>query len=569
MKSIDEFIGREASASLSCCIAKFLGQASGHQISRHAIKKPLLEWLQIQSRQCVDISLKSAAAVALVKITRGSLIDNNDFKKSFSTSDEEKLANMLATVIVEELSGQSSLSDAVEGLAYLTINPRIKQSLANDSRFLTRLLSLVPHRRDLDTEHIDSTIIYGILVIIGNISFYRPQRTQEDAQVDRLKRLADSGGDIEDKSDHLDDEQHVVTRCKQLIDAGVLDVLASSSGLASLASRQQTGRIFLSLTEDKSNRGKILQSGGVRALTRLIRQSLSTAPNQSSPADMMVADLFAIQALSKLTITASPISVFGPEEGAMLDAVRPFASLLLYSSATLLQQFETMMALINLSSHSPTIATKIGAFDGLMSKVEVNLLESNHLVRRAAMELICNLIAGSDLVYDAYGGSEQSKGAKNHIHILLAMCNVDDLATQMAASGALATLTTAPNACRILWDLRREKVRVLLILAQLIDPSLRSESDGQDEQDEDEQDKDDAEILGHREPYSGLVHRGIICLRNFLSSEVLKSESRALAMEATSMGLSKALVQLIKSGGDQAVVEAAAEVLKYIIDQLK
>jgi hypothetical protein len=181
--------------------------------------------------------------------------------------------------------------------------------------------------------------------------------------------------------------------------------------------------------------------------------------------------LDAIQALAKFAITASPLHVFGPDQGSTLDAIRPFSILLLHPSSSLLQQFEALMALTNLSSTSPEASTRISKSEGLMNKVEFMLLDDNQLVQRASTELICNLIAGSEEVFDKYGGQEETASSKSKLQILVALSDVEDPHTRLAASGALATVTSSPNACKALYSLQMERHRVLPILTQLIDPT--------------------------------------------------------------------------------------------------
>ena len=95
------------------------------------------------------------------------------------------------------------------------------------------------------------------------------------------------------------------------------------------------------------------------------------------------------------------------------------------------------MALTNLASHSQEVATRIARADGLLNQVELLMLEDHVLVRRAATELICNLVCGCEEVFNKYGGVHSS-ASNSKLQILVALCDVDDLATRLAASGALA-----------------------------------------------------------------------------------------------------------------------------------
>jgi Myosin-binding striated muscle assembly central len=556
------------SSQLSLEVAHLLSQAGGHKPCRAAMSSKSLEWLESKSRQTTDTALRAAAAIALVKLSRGAAADaadNTHPQEQVGLAQDEELAKLMKGIVVTG-DEQSSLSDAIEGLVYLTVDPVIKEELSKDSKFLSRLFALVPRRKG-PSYPTNTTLLYGILVIIANVCAYRPRLSEEDAQVDKLRRMAKAGKEASNqdaKLDLLDDDAHVKQRCRKLIACGALDVLAVIPATESQGIRVSAGKAFLSFVEDQENRGKVLQSGGARALMLIIRQALSTSsssepmqPTKSRPLD--VTDLDPIQALAKLAITASPVQVFGPNEGAVYDAIRPFSLMLLHPSSNLLQRFEAIMALTNLSSLGAEAASRVAKADGLMNKVELLLLEQHPLVRRAAMELICNLIAGSDEIFERYSGVEDSRGSKSKIQIILALSDVDDLPTRLAASGALATLTTVPSACRALFDLQHERQRVLPILTQLIDPSVVSSQEGGEE------DEETREV----ESNPGLVHRGVICTRNFLLGVTDVAARKQLSAEAMSVGLVRSLTRIVEGESgtvDPAVGIPTAELLKWLME---
>jgi hypothetical protein len=559
-----------ASPQLSLGVAHLLGQAGGYKPCRAAMSAQSLEWLQSKSRQTADTALRAAAAIALVKLSRGAAadaVDNTNPQERLGLAQDEELAKLMKEIVITE-NDQSSLADAIEGLAYLSVDPVVKEALSGDPTFLSQLFAQVPRRKSPSqpSKEINSTILYGILVIIANISAYRPRLSAEDAQIDKLRRMAKASKDDNRRDAELDilnDDEHAKQRCRRLITGGALNVLTTAPLTESRGIRVNAGKVFLSFVEDKGNRGKILQSGGAKALMQIIRHALAASSSESSestPSTMSpldVTDLEPIQALAKLAITASPVQVFGPNEGAVYDAIRPFSLMLLHPSSNLLQRFETIMALTNLSSQSPEVAARVAKADGLLNKVELLLLEQHPLIRRAAMELICNLIAGSAEVFERYGGAEDSRGSKSKLQILLALSDVDDLPTRLAASGALATLTVAPSACRGLLDLQRERRRVLPILTQLIDPSIIPSQD-------DENDEQADDVQGD----PGLVHRGVVCTRNFLLSIDDLAVRKQLAAEASSAGLVFALAKILKdkSGADPVVAMPAAEILKRLME---
>ena len=564
-ESLKDVLDLTPSKELAGEIAKFLGQASAHKSCRERIASSGIQgWLERSSWQTSDISLRSATAVALIKLSRGAAEDTKglaatDPRPSVSSPvNETQLASLMKNLVVSG-DDSSAITNAVEGLAYMSIEPQIKEALSKDTAFLSRLFDLIPRPKKSQVLSVLSATntaqVYGIAVIISNICSYRPRLSQEQEQVAKLRQMANNPSPSGLKStkpitDPLDDDSHIEERCRRMVDAGVGSVL---SGMVRVTDGKgvyvNVAKAMLGLVEDKENRGKLLQGGCSRALITIIRSFLPPATTPVNKVEESVLD--AIQALAKFAITASPLHVFGPDQGSTLDAIRPLSILLLHPSSSLLQQFEALMALTNLSSTSPEASTRISKSEGLMNKVEFMLLDDNQLVQRASMELICNLIAGSDEVFDKYGGQAETASSKSKLQILVALSDVEDSRTRLAASGALATVTTSPNACKALYSLQMERHRVLPILAQLIDPT-----------------SEDGDTAPDPALAAGLLHRGVVCIRNFLTS--LDEESvKALVPDAKSSGLAQGLVKVVKSNAEaqnMSILQPAAEALKKLYD---
>jgi protein unc-45 len=524
-------------------IARIFGQAAGQKKCRAAVTSDCVAWLGRQARSAFSERVRAAAAVALVKLTQGLSADTTDAPKPTEIPHDEELIVAMQQLLTTT-KDRDTMADLVEGLAYSSRKPAVKEALSKDKQFLKTLLGLVPQSKAFTQQQLagGSTLLFGVVMIILNIVAYRPRLSGEQAQVERLRRMANKGpgasGKLEDQgTDKLDDDAFVRSRGRRLIDAGAHATLAISIRISeSKGVRHAAGKALLHLIEEKDNRGKILQVGGAKALMLVIRdvdaQTLS------------LADLDCIQALAKLAITSSPVQVFGADEGAISDAVRPLSIMLTHPTSNPLQQFESMMALTNLSSHGPSLATRVATAEGLTNKLELLLLEDHELTRRAASELTCNLIAGAEVVFDRY--SE----ASSKLQILVALCDVDDIPTRLATSGALATLTMSPIACTALCELQLEKHRVLPIFAQLVDPSLTPDG-------------------ANSEVHPGLTHRGIVCLRNLLVGTP-SQHRKEMATEAEAAGVVKALVGVVKAsqggGGENSVLLPAAEALKLLLE---
>lgn len=559
LQNLMEVVDIIPTASLHLEVAYLFAQACSHKACRAIFTSEATEWLQARSQQTADAKVRAAAAIALIKLSKGSQADavevTGESAQISAKINEDDLAALMKGLIIND-EEKSSVQDAIEGLAYLSVDPQVKELLSKDKIFIKKVISLLPNKKKISSDPPNNSLVYGILLLVSNICTYRPRLTEEQQHIQRLKQMTNpsnkkSSTDSTNSKSKLDEDHHVKERVRRMVDAGVLAVFpATLSYLDSPSIRTCVAKALLSIVEDKDHRGKVLQAGGAKTLILVIQRDLASVKGSKQPTKDN-APLEAIQALAKLAITSSPIQVFGANEGEMYDVIRPFSILVQHESSTLLQRFEGMMALTNLATQSPELASRIAKTEGLMNKVELLLLEDHTLVRRAAMELVCNLIVGSDDIFDKYGGGEN--GAKAKLHVVLALSDVDDIPTRAAASGALATLTVSPNACHALYELQQEHHRAFHILTLLIDPSSVPE-DKREEGDELSTDLD-------------LVHRGVVCVRNLFGNFDDDTTLRFLVKEAQEAGLVIALSRVVKGEVGkvtEAILQPAIEVLKRI-----
>ncbi|KAG9016339.1 hypothetical protein FRB90_003213, partial [Tulasnella sp. 427] len=316
----DLFDGKDGVAAAHA-VATLLSQASGVKPCRPLVQAHASSWLQDQARRdAADAGVRAAAANALTKLSRGTAEDaSQDTMPSVGGTptdtavedarrqdEEEALAGLMKNLIIESkdaskseqtlTDSSQSVLDAVEGLAYSSMDAKVKESLSADTPFLTHLFSLVPAPKKHQTgakptvnvtseilapeEKASVALLYGVCVIVLNLVSFRPKLSDEEKQVDRLKRMtkegARTGGTLADPDgkhaeDPLETDDAVKRRCKRVLKAGVMPALVSMSHRKeSEGIRRALGRILLSLVEEKDNRGKIVQGGGVKALQRII-----------------------------------------------------------------------------------------------------------------------------------------------------------------------------------------------------------------------------------------------------------------------------------------------------------
>lgn len=515
------------------CITSLLGQACGYKRCRTLLKPSILQWLEIQHRS-QNPTIRASSAIALIKYSKGIGFDQRELAATDSSNiradreAEKRLAIVMKEIILNS-SDASAIPNAVEGLAYLSTDPSIKGYLASEEIFLKQLLSIAPLSRPRGVKHIntsiqDSSLLFGLTSIIANLCAHQPHMSEEEAQLDKLKRMAQRGQKV--STDDLETDEVVDKRIGHAVEAGVLDALISAiTAESTIGIRTNVAKALLDIIQIREHRGKVLQAGGAKALLIIITALLPPTSPGKKGSTIEPTLLVATQALAKLAITSSPIQVFGATYGVMHNAIRPFSILLLHDSASLLQRFEALMALTNLASQTGELANHIAQVPGLLDHVELLMLEDHALVRRASTEMICNLVGGSEQVFELYSSS-QSK-----LHILVALSDVDDLSTRLAASGALATLTGSEAATGQLLNMQLENHNIFPIFMDLINPKT---------------------ILvctpGEKAKYTGLAHRGLVCARNLITTVDRPETKRLLVEKAKECGLFENLVWIAKGG---------------------
>lgn len=405
---------------------------------RQAIKKYCTSWLQRILATGKD-ERPGLAAVILAKI-QGPFSPENGAKDGLAADEKNAVQDLvpkLKSMMVEDPLDSSQSS--IEGLAYASVQPKVKEELAKDHDFLRKLLKNLRHSPP------GSPTSYGGLALIDNLTRYLPNISEEQKRMAQLKAYANATKTAS-QPDPLDEDAAVNERCKAIVNAGAISVLVGMSKNLSPISMHTVNKVLLSLSRTPSLRGTIAQQGGVR----LLLQSY-TLITGSSNADIE-ARYIAAHGLARILISIDPALVF-PSSGSMpLTAViRPILSLLREDSAVvnqgprdLLPTFEALIALANLATVPSSGAAEIIIHQAYPT-IEDLLLNNNALVRRAASQLVCNLVncsAGVELFAD------ESPAAARRMHILLAMADVDDVATRSAAAGALAVVTEFEGAVK-------------------------------------------------------------------------------------------------------------------------
>lgn len=375
---------------------------------REAIDRYCSPWLRDLSEER-EGKHKAIAALVLAKIN--------------SVSQEEITAKLADLVLV----GDGEREQAVEGLAYTSLQPKIKEEIVANEKLLKRLVSALQER---------PSAAFGCLTVFSNLTTYRPKQTAEQKKMAQLKAYANQQKPEPD--DPLDNDTFVTDRCKKLLDADVVPaIVASCKQTSSPTNIAMAVRTLLALSKEQKHRNKMVQQGAVKLLLQ-IRERI--AKTDKSTAEASVIERNASHTLGRLLISMNPSHVFSSSLPAS-SAVTALIPLLSYDQESehrdLLPTFEALLALTNLASMEDNSIRDL-QIRAAWDKLEDLLFSSNTMVQRASVELVCNLMASPSGVAKFADGSND---AKRRMQILLALADVEDLATRRAAGGALAMLT--------------------------------------------------------------------------------------------------------------------------------
>jgi hypothetical protein len=404
---------------------------------------------------------------------------------------------------------------AVEGLAYASTRPSIKEQLAHDKELLKRIV------RVLASAPPKSPLAFGALSIFVHLTRYQPTESEEQKRLRQLKAYANAAGKLQPSP--LNDDAHVAERCKRVFEAGITPVLVARCNTSSVPSLSLIISILFSLSATPSLRGQLAQQGAVR----LLLAGWSALPGKDDTARRTAA-----QTLARILISTNPTLVFrqlSPTAG-----IRPLASIITpdptAETRDLLPTFESLLALTNLASTDDD-QTRHSIVRTAWDAIEEQLFSTNTRVSTAAVELVCNIVQDPRQATKLFGsGSSSPAKAATRIKVILALADADDDKTRSAAGGALASLSAVEEIARG-------------IVAQPRGAEI---------------------VLGmcRDEDSEGLRHRGAVVVQNLISHEGDNGVGKLARERLLAAGGVEALTECAKKSRTPEVVQAVVHALE-------
>ncbi|BGP54719.1 SWI5-dependent HO expression protein 4 [Rhodotorula sphaerocarpa] len=408
--------GKEKQDQATTELVDLLSTTAAHPSVRTLIAEAAAPWLEsllggpedpiVPERR----RLVAAAGAAVVKLRLGSEAAATTglpaAPKKPSARTSEGIARRLVKIglTLEPGDGQvtgspveqdSILLPVLEALAFLTLTPSPPiKAIASSNDFLRLLFRLIASDKRPSSE--TGARDYAFATLLRQLSAFPEPRSQseEAQQLEQLKRFAAAAGR---------EDEELAYETVEAVEARV---------------------------------------------TRVVRLEPSPIP----------VDVDAVQALAKLFITAKPLLIFGPTPAEPL-LVEATSALTLPLGAgegiSLLATFECLMALTNVASLDPSLADALvrqklrdRPEELVLTAVEERLLSPNKMVCRAATELVCNLTA-ADAAIEYFeppvSATSAASAPSPRLQVLVALTSSPDPPTQLAATGALASLVYSPS----------------------------------------------------------------------------------------------------------------------------
>lgn len=516
---------RHRNSPIVRAVLELFNTASTDTACREAIAKYHSDWLSHVLSNGTD-ETSALAAVVLAKI-RASENGKDQEKENGVTHDligwfKKSAANNRHEQQQQQGPKDENLGRLIEGLAYSSVKPDVKEQLAKDTTFLKGLFGV------LQSHTADSSVLYGGLMIILSLTKYLPNMSEEQKKMSELKAYANASPQSS-APDALDTDDYVRNRCTSVIESGVMSLLVDCGKSALPSILSLCGKILLELSKNSKSRGQLAQQGAVKLLI-----SIATKKDDANPQTKETIH-HAAHSLARILISVNPSHVFPPSGFPQVtSAIRPLLQLLTPPDTSissdqprdLLPVFESLLALTNLASAPDNDAADTIVRLG-WTEIEDLLLSHHAYIQRAACELTCNLMTCDKGIGKFADGSAR---AGQRLHIMLALADVEDLPTRRAAGGALAMLTEFEAAVMAILD-RERGVEIILALCS---------------------DDDDA-----------VLHRGVFCVSNMVQVD---DPIGARARDAfTNNSGAETLKTSLRKSRNPAVLQTGVEAIKILI----
>ncbi|KAF5301059.1 hypothetical protein FQA39_LY10878 [Lamprigera yunnana] len=374
--------------SLECIIAA----ASKHDKAKAIINQGANILKNLYKSPEPGVSIRALVGLCKLASCGGNDASINPFQEGSSL----KLAQACRRFLLHPGKDADLQKWAVEGLSYLTLDAEVKEKLVEDKDALKVLIDLV----NLCNAYEKQEILPEMLQLAEFAKQHIPQEHD------------------------LDDPDFVSKRILTLGHANVASALVALAKTESVNAKELIGRVFNALCSEQELRGLVVQQGGVKVLIALSLNGTDKGKRHAA------------QALARIGVTIDPNVAFAGQRS--LEVIRPLLNLL-HQDCTALENFEALLTLCNVAQINESARQRI-LKEGGLAKIDHYLFEDHVMLQRAAVQAITNMTMSPDVVQIYEGDNDKMK-------YLVLLCADEDLETSLAASGAVAILTSESEKC--------------------------------------------------------------------------------------------------------------------------
>ncbi|KAK6458593.1 protein required for mother cell-specific HO expression [Scheffersomyces xylosifermentans] len=466
-------------------ILKLIGSSCISDQSRTHNVTAYLELLKVGSQIKDNLEIRLLSTLDLIKLWNFIELEKKSSSSiSISVSDlESNLTSYLRDAL--DKNNSANLEICVEGLAYLTLNVKVKQNIRSDESVIEVILKILSEKALSKTNQNmngnDTSLIYGLLICISNLCKLQ-DASDKGSDKSTVNFLKDFATPNTSKDNTKEDQKQIHLFNKSLLfDHKVIDVISKlktykedtdTPGEETKHSNLLKQFIYIiymiSQNPEKVVRQELVKQGALNVvLSYLIKFSSinkttgDTRPINGNP-EIIETRLFSLRSLAKMLVSINPalafkkydvqtcvpflVELLGPDiskySGSLGHNTQNINENYLYEM-TNMDKYESLLALTNLSSGEQSKDLKQLIINRTFDKYLNNFIIDSDLphLQKASWELISNLITQPAMLAKFFN-IDDSKENYNRLDLLIKLINSTDVSFQNVIAGLLANATS-------------------------------------------------------------------------------------------------------------------------------
>lgn len=443
--------------------------------------------LELFSALCINDECRNFNLQYLPALKQA-MASRNDSVRLLATVCVIKLWNFIKTkdIPIEklalELMANLDRPEAIEGLAYLLLNSKVKHLVRRDEQALDRILDAV------------KTDAYGALVVLTNLTLFGEVTTQL-----RFKQAMTPGAAPDDSNEDskvaVDRFNHALLFQHPLI-ATIAKVPDSPAVVDRVVTIIYNVANVYEPSQQRPVRAELVKQGALKVVVNYLSKYLTvdkphtdTRPTDGADVD---ARLNAIRALAKMVISTNPALAFGQVDAKLsvpflVELLGPNISRYqgqlqnkaasdsyLYEKVTAVDKYDAVLALTNLTLLPDKLLRNYvinRTFDDYITHLIIDL--DHPPLQRAAWELVLNLITEPAMLAKFFNVAVSEN--EKRLQLLIKLLDASDVDLQSVIAGLLANATSEYDMITQMLVTNSVKSQLLTIIANILTTETEEE----------------------------------------------------------------------------------------------